>query len=60
VKNGEDLELEGWRGMERTARVRPWEPLGWSFLSLYSSWLNRRTNFRDVLILFLLLSGFHL
>lgn len=40
-----------------TAIVRPRVPLGWSFLSLYSSCLSRRANFRDVLILFLPLSG---
>lgn len=32
-------------------------PLDWSFLSLYSSCLCGRANFRDVLILFLPLSG---
>lgn len=33
-----------------------WVSLGWSFLSLYSSYLSRRANFGNVLVLFLPLS----
>lgn len=39
-----------------TAIVWLWVSLGWSFLCLYSSYLSRRANFGNVLVLFLPLS----